>query len=151
MAKKVGVARSTIYHHHRTIHKIIPDYEKYILSKYRWSIRKTLKATNSRTHIIYFKTLCFIMTNKKIFQMLIRFEGDKIFRKMISEITPKIKDSMRLPKNSKTLYFVYTGEVIKIIENWCENGFEESDLDDTLEKIIFLTKTARSRLNKLLD
>ena len=43
MAKKIGVARSTVYNHHRAVREIIPDYEKYLLSRYNRIINKILK------------------------------------------------------------------------------------------------------------
>ena len=36
LAIKIGVARSTIYCHHKSIREILPDYEKYILKEFVW-------------------------------------------------------------------------------------------------------------------
>lgn len=151
IARKAGIARSTIYHHHHTIRDIIPDYEKFILNKYRCIIHKISKTNLFLSRSIYLKTLCFIVANRQTFQILTHYENNKIFYKMILEISPQIKDSMKLPKNSETLFSVYTSEVANVIENWAQNGFNESELDKVLNKIMFLTDSARTRLAPLLD
>ncbi len=146
LAKEASVARSTIYRHHRTMRNIIVDYEKYVLSQYRRMIRKC--ADNS-IRIIYLKTIYFIIGNKNIFKLLMKYSDERIFCKMI--MNKRISRTMGLPKNAHILYMVYVSEVARLLYEWGRRGFSEEEIERLLAEILYLTKTARSRLGILLD
>ena len=39
LIKTAGISRSTLYRHHENINKIVPDYEEYMVSKYKRFIK----------------------------------------------------------------------------------------------------------------
>ena len=149
MAKKVGVARSTFYHHHRAIREIIPDYEKFLLCRYRRKIRRLLKKRGVRMRVLFFEMLVFIMKHQETFGVLIRNKNTEIIEEMIKEMLPRIGQPMGLPKNSGKIVRVYISEIIEVIKMWGEEGFSSS-IGEVLDNMMYLTETARLRLKPLL-
>ena len=151
MADKVGVARSTIYNHHKTVREIIPDYERYILRKYKRMIRKALKGRGVRIKSLYAKALFFMLQNKRVFVVLARGGDRRVVEQMVMELRGRIEVVMRLPKNSNSLYNVYVDEVVGLILRWNADGLREAEMDELLVNIMHLTETMRQRLRFLLD
>lgn len=151
MADRVGVARSTIYNHHRTVREIIPDYEKFILRKYRRMIRKALKRRCVNIKGLYTKALFFMLQNKRVFVILIRGGDRYVIEQMVREFRGRIEAAMRLPKNANDLYNVYVDEVAGLILRWSVAGLREADMNELLVNIMCLTETMRQRLKFLLD
>lgn len=151
MAVKAGVARSTVYNHHRTVWEITTDYKEYILRKYQRLARKIMKAKNLRLRMVFVRILYFILADRKIFEILIKDGRVEIFEEMLVEIQPKLAIVMRLPKNSQTLFAVYKSEVARLIYEWGSKGFDQNEMKKILDEILYLTETARERLKILLD
>lgn len=151
MAERAGVARSTFYHHHKTVNRIVVDYRNYTLNKYGRMAKRLLMMKNISTRVLYEYMLIFIMQNKKLFKILMAGNERNIFMRMIEKIKPKLFDIMRLPKNAEKLFLVYTGEVAVLIDAWCKNGADEGEIEKLLDEILYLTKTARVRLKIFLQ
>lgn len=149
VAKKVGVARSTIYNHHRAVKEILPDYEKYVMRKYERMLRSLVKNNKVRLRAIYFRLLIFILQEKKIFLMLVKNHHEMIIGKMMLRLEPRISAHAKLPKNSGRILMIYIGEVMSVIGEWMQNGFSEEGINGVLDDIMFLTDTMRVRLNGL--
>ncbi len=149
IAKKVGVARSTIYSHHRAVKEILPDYEKYVMKKYEKMLRGLLKNKNVGLRMVYFRLLIFILQEKKIFLMLIKNNRSVLISRMILKFEPKILAYAKLPKNSEKIFAVYVGEVMSLIGKWMQEGFPEKGIDEVLNDIMFLTDTIRVRMRGL--
>ena len=150
VAQKAGVARSTFYHHHQAVDKIITDYRNYILVKYRRAIKGISDSKAVSTRILYTKTIFFIIQHKKIFKILLMGEDNKVFENMLVRLQPVLVDLMRLPKNSKKIFMVYTSEVAVLLNDWCKNGAREDEIQHLLDELLYLTDTARLRLKILL-
>ena len=150
MAKKAGVARSTFYHHHQTVNKIIIDYRNYILSKYGQMIKKTSVSRETAIKILYERTIIFIIQYQRIFKILMMGNEREIFNRMIIKLGPKLIPVMGLPKNYEKIFLVYTGEIVALLGAWCKGGAKKNEIDALLGEIVFLTKTARVRLKILL-
>lgn len=146
MAKKVGVARATMYAHHRTVREVIPDYRRYMLVEYDRLVRRKIRKRNLTLKTTYFETLLFILRNKRVFRMLIEFGDVETLVGILRKIKPKIESSIRLPKGSEKVFRVYISEIIEIIVEWGESGFSETKMDEMLSNIMYLTDTARDRL-----
>ena len=145
LAKEAGIGRSTIYTHHHAIREIVPDYEKYILTEYRTTMRKSLRAkTPPKT--LYLNTLLFIIRNRKIFKMFVKFNDRKILFKMLEILRPHIEASAHFPRNSEKIFKIYASETTEIIFEWGEHGFPDDKLEKVLSDIIYLTDTSRSHL-----
>ncbi len=148
IAKKAGVARSTVYIHHRAVKEIVPDYEKYVLKKYRKMVRGILVVKNSKLETVFVRTLIFMIANKRIFTMILS-NNNTIIEKMINEISVKIASSMRMPKSQENVFKIYRSEIIVLIDDWCRKDFEYKEMNKLVENIIYLTNTARIRLGVL--
>jgi len=151
IARKIGVARSTIYSHHKALREILPDYEKYILKKYKKILRKSLKDKNMSLKRLYLKMLLFMIQEKEVFNMLIKNERRILIDNMIIAMEEKIVNHARLPKNSKKIFGVYVSEIAGLIEKWGRSGFSEDEIEALLSEIMYLTDTVRVRLAPLLD
>lgn len=151
MAAKAGVARSTIYHHHRAVREILPDYEKYILWQYRRMIKKVLQNERLNMNMICLKILVFVLSNKWIFEILVRGGDGRIFERMLLEIRADLEKMMRLPKNSGILFAVYKSEIARLMCEWGARGFNERELEKVRTEMAYLTETARARLKILMD
>ncbi len=148
IAKNAGVARSTVYIHHRATREIIPDYEKYILKKYQKVVQRMLTAKNSRFEAILMRTLIFMVINKQIFRIVLRGRSNAI-GKMIDKLEIKTVNVMGVSKNQRHIFKIYRSEVIVLIEEWCERGFNGDEMNKLVENIVYLTKTAKMRLGVL--
>lgn len=145
LARRTGVARSTIYNHHHSISEIIPNYENYIFMRYSRFINKTLakdKKPNIRT--LYVQTFSFILQHKKIFTIFIKTENFKIFEKIVKKLRPSSIDGF------EKVLDIYTSEVAKILFRWGQKGFNKMHFENVLHDTLYLTETARERLVPML-
>lgn len=146
MAKKAKIGRSTMYTHHHAIREILPDYERYVLREYGLTMKKKLRKKNISLKSLYLDTLLFILRNKKIFAMFLKFGDREITIKMIGRLEDKVSIAMRFPKNSEKIFRIYASEVAEIIFEWGEKGFSDRELEKILSDIMYLTETSRARL-----
>lgn len=149
VARKIGVARSTVYNHHRAVREILPDYEKYVLRKYRMVVRRRIK--DIRLKSLYTRMLFFIVREKRIFGMLVKNGRRGVFEEMVLELRTKIVSYTRLPKNSEKMFRVYTSEIMELVAEWGERGFDEAEVFGILKDMMYLTDTMRVRLKGLLE
>ena len=143
--KVAKISRSTLYRHHRTISQIVPDYEKYILKKYKKVIRGLPKKTTIKN--LYQRTLIFIVANKKIAQFLHRFGNHNTLEKMIYCLKPKITSSGKITNDE--MFKIYAKEVVGVIEQWEQGGFKMDETPSAVRKIMYLTNSARARLGPI--
>lgn len=92
----------------------------------------------------------FILQNKRIFKILMMGGERGVLGKMIFKLQPWLVNMMGLPKNSDKIFLVYTGEVVALLDKWCQDGAKETEMDKLLNEIVYLTETARVRLKMLL-
>ena len=149
MARKAGVARSTFYHHHRTVREIVPDYKRYIMRKYSVLIRRQLRQKKVSVRKIYGETLFFLIHNRRELEVLIKVGEISILREMVAQNKPKLIDYMRLSRNKDRIFRVYTSEIVEILCEWGEKGFCEDGIKIVLSDVMFLTDTAKVRLSGL--
>lgn len=149
MAERAGVARSTFYHHHKTIGEIIPDYKRFIMRKYLATMGVLIKRKQVEMRKIYSETLFFIMRNRKVFEIMVKGKESVIVKEMLERIKPKMMERMRLGHNKDKILMVYNGEIAELICEWCESGFCENDIVLLLDNIMYLTDTVKTRLGGL--
>ena len=149
LAKKAHISKSTLYRHHKTVPGIIPDYKREILIKYGNMVRRLNRRKNVQVRTICLRTLIFIVANRRVFKILLRYDGSVIVEEMILKLKNKLKNTCRLPKNSDKMLRVYVKEVAGVIEEWSKHGFREDEIESTLNKILYLTETMRQRLGPL--
>ena len=91
MAKKIGVARSTVYNHHRAVREIIPDYEKYLRSRYNRIINKILKRREMRIRDVMRHVLIFVLHNREVFMFLEKCGRRGIYGQMMTKMYIGVK------------------------------------------------------------
>lgn len=149
LARKAKVSRVTLYRHHGAVYWIVPNYERYVICKFKRVLKKVLRRENVGIRTIYSQMLVFILGNKKMIGLIME-KGSKDFPERIVEcFERKIVERCRLPKNSKKMIKVYKKEVAGIIEDWNKKGFSEDEVSKVLDDIMYLTNTLRSRLRPL--
>lgn len=128
IAKKAGVARSTIYTHHHSVMRILPDWEKYILEEYYLFLRKES----------YFEMLIFILKHQNFFEVFLKFNDREIIMKMVLFLWRA--------ERPKEIYNILASEITEIIFEWGRRGFSEKEIERVLADIVYLSKTAEARL-----
>ena len=149
MAKKIGVSRSTIYYHHRAVREIIPDYEVFLLRRYRRKIRKVMRRKGVHMKTVYINMLLFIIRHREGFTVMMRNGNREILEKMVLEVTPKTGWHGGLPKNTEKVLRIYVCEVTEVLWLWGEDGFLEDGIKQVLRDVVYLTNTARQRLKPM--
>ena len=133
IAKRAGVARSTIYAHHHSVMEILSDWETYILAEYQAYIRRR----------DYFEIVVFILKNRQFFEVFLKFGNRGIIIKMIFV-------AWEVEKPGKVLRIVASG-IAEIIFEWGERGFSEKEIERVLLDITYLSGTMKNNLRMLCD
>lgn len=149
MAAKAGVARSTFYHHHRAVKEIVPDYKRYILRRYTRVTNGLLRQKGVKMRTVYAKTLIFITQNRRVFEILLRSGEASVMKEMLFKIEVRLVKQMRLSRGARKIFMIYVGEVVELINGWCERGFSEKEIGELLDDIMYLTDTAKERLGPI--
>ncbi|MBR3252686.1 TetR/AcrR family transcriptional regulator [Candidatus Saccharibacteria bacterium] len=131
IAKRAGVTRSTIYTHHRSVMKILPDWEAYILEEYRLFLRRR----------DYLEMLVFILNYQKYFEVFLKFGDRGIIMKIIFEV-------LGIQEPEKVLK-IMASEIAEIIFEWGEKGFSKDEIEMVLADIVYISNTAKERLKPI--
>ena len=131
IVKKAGVARSTIYTHHHSVMRILPDWEDYILKEYQASLRRR----------DYLEMLIFILNHQKYFEVFLKFSDREIIIKMIF--------MMWDVKKPRRFIRILASEITEVIFEWGEQNFSKNEIEKVLYDITYLAKTAEDRLGLL--
>lgn len=149
LVRRARISRSTLYRHHRTVPGIVPDYEREVLRKYANVLRKLNRQKNVQMKSVYLRTLVFVVTERRTFEILLKYDGGAVVEKMIFKLRGRLKDVCHLPKNSDKMLRIYAKEVAGVIEEWGGQGFKEDEINAVLGKVLFLTKGLKQRLGPL--
>ena len=149
LTSEAGLVRTSFYKHHKTVARVIPDYEEYIYRKYSKAIQKYLRKNGISVKGLYRRTLFFILKERKIFRILVRAEDKKIFVRMVTRLKNYIDELDGLSGNTKNIYDIYSGEIAEIIFIWGKAGFEKETVEQVLDDIMQITTTMRVNLTKL--
>ena len=149
VARQLGVARSTIYRHHKTMKSIIYDYEKYILQKYKAFVGRYIQKDDVTVRELMRRTLFFILMHKSLFKMMMDCGGGFVVGEMLDCLKGKILREYRLPLQSNKIFRIYKNELMGLVEEWRKTDFSEVEINSVLKDIIYLTNTLRIRLGPL--
>ncbi|MBR5647923.1 TetR/AcrR family transcriptional regulator [Candidatus Saccharibacteria bacterium] len=147
IAKKVGVARSTVYYHHRRVNEIVQDYEKYILGEYCAIVRRL---EGMKINKVFNRMLLFIMVNREVFSILLMGSDRDVLIKMMDEIKPLVIEFAKMHDDFEMVFEIYTNEIIVVVKRWGEMGFLEDKMASVLGDIMYLTQTLKVRLGPLV-
>lgn len=151
LAKRIGVARSTIYSHHRTAREIVPDYKQYLMGKYDQMFKRVLEKEEIDLKDAIRCVFIFIIQNKRFFVILKRCGDKELYERMIMQLRSKMIWKLNLPKNSDRIYKVFKSEAVELLSEWAEEDFREERIGILLINIVDLAKTMRTRLRFLLE
>lgn len=147
LIKTAQISHSTFYRHHHSIHEIVPSHEQFILQRYKKTIRKLTKSENCQLKIIFQRTLIFLIINQKDMQFLLQHGNPNFTETLILVLGPQLLASDKI-KNQAMLQ-IYVKEISSLIENWQRSGFKKDEIPTVIEKIMYLTDTARIRLGPI--
>jgi len=143
------ISRSTIYRHHGTVQKIVPNYHEYIMAKYKRMLKSLFKIKHIRIKSIYHSILDFLKTYQQIIDFPYHNGDSRIIEEMLLLLEPKIIDFGKIA--DKDTFAIYTKGISAVIEKWISDGFNKSDIPRVVEKIIYLTNTAKPYLAPIAD
>ncbi|MBR3131815.1 TetR/AcrR family transcriptional regulator [Candidatus Saccharibacteria bacterium] len=147
LIKTAKISRSTFYRHHQTIYAIVPDYEDYILRQYKSffrCLRKNVKIKN-----LYERTLIFIYIHQEIMNFLLKYGQKDLIEEMILILSPHILTSSQ--KINREILDIYIKEIAAVLEKWQSDGYKKDEILKTVDKIMYLTETASSRLSPIAN
>lgn len=151
LAKITGVSRVTLYRHHKTVNKILPDYEHYIYREFLKEVGRIGFEKRMNVRLYFYRMLSFILANKEVFKVFFVRERTEVIKKMIKKAQPMISLKYHMPKNAEMIFEVYNNEILGVIEGWNKEGLREKDIAMILEDILYLTDSARHRLMPLVN
>jgi len=149
IATEIGVARGTIYNHHRVVELVPRDYEDYIIELYSGEIRKYLHQKNVTLSGLYRRMLVFVLQEQKVFKILIKAKDREVFVRMVERLRRFNKELDGLAGNTNDIYNIYSGEIAEILFIWGRGGFEREKMNEVLSDILQVTSTMRINLTKL--
>ena len=147
LVKTAGISRATLYRHHDNLYRIVPDYEEYMVSKYKRVATRSLRFKRISLRVLYEQLLKLMSNNVKVMEFLFEFDSHEFIEKMILVLKPKIISVSKV-SNSEMLK-IYIKEIAGVVEEWGTAGFESSKINVTVEKMMFLTNTAYFRLSPI--
>lgn len=143
LAKRAGVARSTIYTHHHSVREIVSDCEKIILAEYEIVVDEKMRAKKVEIRILYLDMLVLIIKNRQIFEIFLKFDDREVVMKMVLKLKPKIKESEKILR-------ICASEITEIIFEWGKRGFAKKEVEKVLSDMMYLTVSARNRLGPIV-
>lgn len=146
LARHAGISRATFYRHHKNVHEIVDDYERYILRKCKNTVMRLIKK-NAHVKTVFQRILIFLSANKMIVKFLLENGCPGLIEKIVLALKPKIIATGKVADGE--MYNLYAKEVSGLIETWCRDGFNVDEISVTANKIMYLTKTAYMRLSPL--
>lgn len=145
--KKAQISRATFYRHHQSINEIIPDYEKYLLKRFKKTVCHPTRDKDIRLRTLYERTLLFMLAHEEIISCVLIQNDSRFIERMILSLEPAITATRQL--HNKEIFIIYAREVACIIESWQQSKSKKENLSVTLDKIVYLTNTAHIRLSPL--
>ena len=149
LIRNAGISRATLYRHHGGIANVVPNYEQYILQKCSHTMQYYMHVKNCGVRSLYHCLLIFLFTHKKIIQFLYKYGSRDFTTGIVMVLEPKITSTGKV--SAGEMFKIYAMEVAVLIETWEQGGFDRDDITATLNKIMYLTDTAKERLGPLFD
>ena len=149
LIKTAKISHSTFYRHHHSIHEIIPNYEQYVLRKYKSLIKKTLRNKSTRLPHLFRMTLIFLTIHQKIVQFLLDYGSPNFTETLLSSLSPEFLAAGQI--KNQVMLEIYLKEISALVEQWERNGFNKEEITAVTDKIVYLTDTAIARLGPVAN
>ena len=143
------ISRSTLYRHHKNIHEIAPDYEKYILRKCKNTLSYFMWIKKTYLKILFQRILVFLSANQLIMNFLLEYGSNNLIERIVAILKPKLLTAGKITDGE--MFTLYAKEVAGLIEIWCRAGFNKDDILPTVDKIIYLTNTAHDHFAPIVS
>ncbi len=150
VARRVGIARSTLYRHHKAAGEIKDDLAEYVFDMYRRRMRRIMRKRDVRLRKTYMEMLVFIVQNRGLIGYLVKVGDKGLFERMVRELKPKVYSTQRLSDMYDDVYNIYVSEVVEILYWWGRREFNEVEISEVLGNIIYLSETIKQRLGVLV-
>ena len=141
------ISRSTLHRHHGNISEIVPNYEKYILRKWKVRINHLSKIKSLPLKFLYERLLSFLASNHQIIKLLLKYDDHIFIEQFVIALKPKVLATGKIMDGE--VFALYTKEVSGLIEAWCNTNFDINAIPTVVAKIMYLTDTAQTRLSPL--
>lgn len=149
LIREAHISRSTLYRHHKNIYEIVPNYEAYVISRYTKFAKRLIKIRYLHLKDIYEQTLIFIVKHQDTVNFLMQCSDRNIIENFLCILKPKILATGKVPDGE--ILDIYIKEIATIIMTWQRSGPHKSEIPIALDKIIYLTNTAHTRLGPLVN
>ena len=147
LARAAGISRSTFYRHHRSVYRIRPDYEWFMLKKYKKFMRDAGKTATVRQSLR--QLLLFVIQNRRRFYVLIRNGGEKLICGMVGYLHNELVRECGFPNTGQTILNMYASEVCELIREWGESDFAVERIGQMEADLLYLAKAAPRHLGPI--
>ena len=93
--------------------------------------------------------MIFLLNNQQIIRLILKYGDSSFIEKLVIILKPKIIKTSKISNDEALI--LYNKEIAGLIELWVHAGFDESNIVPTVEKIMYLTNHAQTRLNPLAE
>lgn len=142
MAKILGVSRSTIYRHHKSLKELIDYYTKKVVSECGELCEENVKR-------FYTDLLIYIIKNREVFLVFYKMRDSRAILKVLEMNENSLMEYAGYKRRVRKVFNIYKYEVMAVMNVWGEKGFSRDDFDVVLNDILFLTKNMKVRLGAL--
>ena len=142
MAKMLGVSRSTIYRHHKSLKEMINFYTKKVMNECKGFCNENAKR-------FYADLLIYIIKNKETFLMFYKMRDWRAFLSILEMNESVLTENAGYKQRVKKVFNIYKYEVVAVMNAWGEKEFNRDDFDVVLNDVLFLTKNMKVRLGPL--
>ena len=149
LIKEAHISRSTLYRHHKNLYEIVPDYERYISTRFTKFIKRLTRFKILSLKDIYEQTFIFIIKHRMIIGFLAQCGNRGATEELLYHLEPAILATGKVAGGE--MFKVYIKEVAALIEEWEKKDFRKEDIPATVNKILYLTDNAQVRLGPLAD
>lgn len=147
MIEEAGISRTTFYRHHSAPYNIVLDYEDFVYDYYRSLVRNYDKETSAKK--IFYQTAVFVRRHEEVIDLVVERGGERIFKRMMGEVLPQIAEEYEFSGSCVKMKEVYLGEIVGILKGWWCNEFCDKEIGRVVSDLMFLTRTAKKRLEPL--
>lgn len=142
MAEIIGVSRSTIYRHHKSLKELIEYYIKKVVDECG-------EFCNDDTRKLCTDLLIYIIKNREVFLVFYKMRDSRALLAVLEMNENSLMEYAGYKQRVTKVFNIYKYEVLAVINIWGENGFSRDDFDVVLNDILFLTKNMKVRLGLL--
>ncbi len=141
VAKLIGVERSTIYRHHKTLKEMTEYYVEKVVNE--------CEKCNEDVRKFYTDLLIYIIKDKEVFLVFYRMRDWRALLAILEMNEDGLMEYAGYRQRMAKAFNIYKYEILAVMDAWGEKSFSKDDFDVVLNDILFLTKNMKVRLGPL--